>query len=159
MTKPRVLAGWRGSDSRRSKRKHAREFAGRIAEEQRFIMQGAMNREFRTTFRQGALLALGWTLLVLGAVGLFLPVVPGTVLLLAGGNILCRQSPGYRRLRKSLKSASIGTPGPAWARRFHVALTNDKSAALITNGGFRAPRVSALGANHATRSPKTSEQS
>ena len=56
-------------------------------------MPGSVNREVQTTFEASALLALGWSLLLLGAVGLFLPVVPGILLMLAGGNILRRRSP------------------------------------------------------------------
>src|SRR5215469_8429263 len=35
-----------------------------------------------------ASLALGWTLLLLGVVALFVPVLPGTLLILAGGGVL-----------------------------------------------------------------------
>jgi Putative transmembrane protein (PGPGW) len=51
-----------------------------------------------TTIRRSALFALGWTLVLGGIVGLFLPVVPGALLRLVGGTILSPQSAWLRRV-------------------------------------------------------------
>lgn len=49
------------------------------------------------TMRRSALFALGWALAFGGIVGLFLPVVPGALLIVAGGAILGPQSAWLRR--------------------------------------------------------------
>jgi uncharacterized membrane protein YbaN (DUF454 family) len=47
-------------------------------------MQKAETTHVRMTLRRAALFALGWILVLGGFLGLFLPVVPGAVLILAG---------------------------------------------------------------------------
>ena len=48
-------------------------------------------------FKRIATLALGWVLVLGGIIGLFLPVVPGGVLIVAGALLLSRQSAWLRR--------------------------------------------------------------
>jgi uncharacterized membrane protein YbaN (DUF454 family) len=50
-----------------------------------------------------ALIAAGWTLLLLGALGLFLPVLPGVLLLLIGLSILSVEYEWARRWVDALR--------------------------------------------------------
>jgi hypothetical protein len=60
-------------------------------------MQKAETAHVRMTLRRAALFALGWILVLGGVLGLFLPVVPGAVLILAGVAVLSPQSAWLRR--------------------------------------------------------------
>lgn len=60
-------------------------------------MQKAETTHVWMTLRRAALLALGWILVFGGVLGLFLPVVPGAVLILAGVAVLSPQSAWLRR--------------------------------------------------------------
>lgn len=62
-------------------------------------MQETGTANVQMTIRRSALFVLGWALVLAGVVGLFLPVVPGALLILAGGAIL---SPQTARLRRTL---------------------------------------------------------
>lgn len=50
------------------------------------------------TLRRIMFLVFGWALVLGGVVGLLLPVVPGTLLILAGGAVLSRQSSWAHRV-------------------------------------------------------------
>lgn len=50
-----------------------------------------------------ALIAAGWTLLLLGSIGLFLPVLPGVLLLLVGLSILSVEYEWARRWVDALR--------------------------------------------------------
>jgi uncharacterized membrane protein YbaN (DUF454 family) len=56
-----------------------------------------------------SLLAAGWTLLPLGVVGLFLPVLPGALLLIIGLSILSVEYAWARRWMTALRSRFPGT--------------------------------------------------
>jgi Putative transmembrane protein (PGPGW) len=60
-------------------------------------MQETETAHVQMTLRRAALFALGWVLILGGIVGLFLPVVPGAVLILAGFAVLSPQSAWLRR--------------------------------------------------------------
>lgn len=60
-------------------------------------MQETETAHVQMTLRRAALFALGWILVLGGIVGLFLPVVPGAVLILAGVAVLSSQSAWLRR--------------------------------------------------------------
>ena len=60
-------------------------------------MQETETAHVQMTLRRAALFALGWILVLGGIVGLFLPVVPGAVLVLAGVAVLSPQSAWLRR--------------------------------------------------------------
>jgi hypothetical protein len=66
---------------------------------------GAANVQVK--IRRSALFALGWVLVLGGFVGLFLPVVPGAVLILAGVAVL---SPESRWLRRVLEKCRMRVP-------------------------------------------------
>jgi uncharacterized membrane protein YbaN (DUF454 family) len=50
-----------------------------------------------------AFIAAGWILLMLGAVGLFLPILPGVLLLIVGLSILSVEYAWARRWMRSLR--------------------------------------------------------
>jgi|SRR6516162_10220635 hypothetical protein len=118
-------------------------------------MPGSVNREVQTTFEASALLALGWSLLLLGAVGLFLPVVPGILLMLAGGNILRRRSPRVfwasekcrEYLRMRIFGAGLGSNVPQGGEE---PAERSQSIVLSANCGFKTPHISGSGADHGT---------
>ena len=60
-------------------------------------MQKTETTHVRMTLRRAALFALGWILVLGGVLGLFLPVAPGAVLILAGVAVLSPQSAWLRR--------------------------------------------------------------
>lgn len=66
---------------------------------------GAAN--VQRTIRRSALFAFGWALVLGGIVGLFLPVVPGALLILVGGAIL---SPQSAWLRRALEECRVRVP-------------------------------------------------
>lgn len=51
-----------------------------------------------------ALLIAGWVCLIVGIAGLFLPIIPGTLLIIAGVGLLSRQLPFFDRLKNKVKS-------------------------------------------------------
>jgi hypothetical protein len=120
-------------------------------------MQGTGNGEVQANFPPGASLALGWTLLFLGVVGLFLPVVPGALLLLAGGNILRRQSPWVLRASEKCRER-------VRTHRFGAFSGSQVSGSAFKERcePFRSPnppQVSRLRPSHGTRRQKTFERS
>ena len=56
-----------------------------------------------------SLMAAGWALLPLGAVGLFLPVLPGVMFLIVGLSILSVEYEWARRWMTALRSRFPGT--------------------------------------------------
>lgn len=60
-------------------------------------------------------LTLGWLLVLLGVIGWFLPVVPGTLLFLLGVAVLSAQSEWIRGKIENLKARF-----PRQAARFHA---------------------------------------
>jgi hypothetical protein len=60
-------------------------------------MQETETAHVQMKLRRAARFALGWILVLGGIVGLFLPIVPGAVLILAGGLMLSSQSAWLRR--------------------------------------------------------------
>jgi uncharacterized membrane protein YbaN (DUF454 family) len=52
----------------------------------------------RKAFRRLALVALGWTLLLIGVMGLLVPVLPGGLLIVLGILLLDNQYPSLRRV-------------------------------------------------------------
>lgn len=67
-------------------------------------MQQTGNVEVQKKLRLNVLFALGWILVLAGTVGLFLPFVPGTLLILAGGVILSPQSAWLRRVLENCRA-------------------------------------------------------
>ena len=60
-------------------------------------MQETGAESVQMTIRRGAVFALGWALVLGVIVALFLPVVPGALLIVAGAAILTPQSAYLRR--------------------------------------------------------------
>jgi uncharacterized membrane protein YbaN (DUF454 family) len=71
--------------------------------------------------KKTALIILGWTLLVLGVAGLFLPFLQGILLILAGLFILSRHYPWAHRLFAKLKERF-----PRLAEKFHKFWQNSR---------------------------------
>jgi hypothetical protein len=74
-----------------------------------------------------AVVALGWIFIFVGIVGLFLPFVPGTLLIVAGALMLNPQCPWLRRAREKCRERvpalehafkRLSTWGKDWQRRF-----------------------------------------
>lgn len=127
---------------------------GGSPEERRRLMAGTVDREVLTSFGRGAVLALGWIFLFLGAVGLFIPIVPGSLLLLAGGSILRRQSHPLlwaskcrEHLRMRIFDAALGSNV---SQRFKERSERSHSIVLSANKRFGAAHLTGLRANHGT---------
>jgi hypothetical protein len=56
-----------------------------------------------------AILALGWSLVLGGIIGLFLPIVPGGFLIVAGALMLSPQCAWLRRALEKCRSGSLGS--------------------------------------------------
>ena len=56
-----------------------------------------------------SLMAAGWTMLPLGVLGLFLPILPGALLLIVGLSILSVEYEWARRWMSALRSRFPGT--------------------------------------------------
>lgn len=90
----------------------------------------------RERLRQLFLLVLGWGVLLLGVVGLFLPILQGVLLILVGMGILSKVSPRMRRLRDRLharypgpflKAEEIGHRTTQFFRRLLARITPKRS--------------------------------
>lgn len=71
-------------------------------------MQETSTANVQMTIRRSALFAFGWALVLGGVVGLFLPVVPGALLILAGGAILSPQSAWLQRALEKCRVQARG---------------------------------------------------
>jgi uncharacterized membrane protein YbaN (DUF454 family) len=67
----------------------------------------------------------GWVLVVLGAAGLILPVMPGAPLLIAGLVLLSTE---HRWARKCLRRVKV------WTRKFHLHWSKPANAHPIVRG-------------------------
>ncbi len=88
---------------------------------------GADRAEKRSRWRKLVQLGLGWTFVVLGVLGLFLPVLQGILFLLIGLVLLAGVSPRMRLLRQRLRRRYPGAAAhfdtaearaKGWAGRF-----------------------------------------
>ena len=87
------------------------------------------------TIRRGAVFTLGWALVLGGIVGLFLPVVPGALLMVAGGAILTPQSVYLRRALEKCRMRVRALKRPfarfasagMWRSRFTINPDNSSS--------------------------------
>jgi hypothetical protein len=102
-----------------------------------------------------ASLALGWTLLLLGVVALFVPILPGALLILAGGGVLRRQSSWVRKVsdecRERVCTQSLGA-----FLGWQVPARSLKRCERFRSP--HAPHVSRLRAKHETSSQQTFER-
>jgi len=73
----------------------------------KIVMQEAGIAKKQTTLQRLAVVALGWTLMLGGIVGLFLPVVPGVVLLAVGAFLLNER---YAWLRRAMDKFRLRFP-------------------------------------------------
>lgn len=92
-------------------------------------MQETSTANVQMTIRRSALLAFGWALVLGGIVGLFLPVVPGALLILAGGAIVSPQSAWFRRALEKCRVPVLALKRPfghvrAWLRLQQNRLRN-----------------------------------
>ena len=75
--------------------------------------------------RRIAILALGWTLIGLGVIGLFLPILQGVLFILLGLYVLSRESETARRWLHKLREKhplvdkKLEGWGAWWRSRFH----------------------------------------
>jgi uncharacterized membrane protein YbaN (DUF454 family) len=60
-------------------------------------MQEIANAKNKKPLRRIAVVTLGWSLVLVGIAGLFLPVVPGTLLIILGVPLLSSQNPLLER--------------------------------------------------------------
>lgn len=83
----------------------------------------------RKPLRRLALVALGWALLLVGVIGLLLPVVPGGLLIVLGALVLDVQCPSLRRVLER------------WRARFPIleraSLVGSRLNAEVTTGRLR----------------------
>ena len=83
------------------------------------------------TFKRRALVASGWIFLVLGVLGLFLPILQGVLFLLVGLILLAKTQPRFRLLKMRLKKrypkyAAVFKAAEARARAFGRAKFFDR---------------------------------
>ena len=78
----------------------------------------------KSVFIRIALLILGWILIILGIAGLFLPILQGVLLIVAGLWVLSLESKTARRLLEKLrhKFPRIDAKLTAWQSRWHARL-------------------------------------
>jgi uncharacterized membrane protein YbaN (DUF454 family) len=57
----------------------------------------------KNPLRRIAVVALGWSLVIGGAIGLLLPVIPGWLLIVLGALVLSTEHPWLRRLLQKLR--------------------------------------------------------
>ena len=71
--------------------------------------------------RRIVVLILGWVLIALGVVGLFLPVLQGVLFILLGLYVLSRESVAAHRLLERLRARYPGVDAKlhGWRERFH----------------------------------------
>jgi CheY-like chemotaxis protein len=72
--------------------------------EKRFVMQETGIAKTQKPLRRIAVVALGWTLMLGGIIGLFLPVVPGALLIALGAFLLNRRYAWLRRTMDKCRS-------------------------------------------------------
>ncbi len=77
-------------------------------------------RNGKSTWQRIALYWTGWAFIVLGVLGLFLPILQGILFLFIGLFLLSSVSPRIRLLRQRLR-ARARTRYPAWTARFEEA--------------------------------------
>ena len=65
----------------------------------------------RKQVKRAIVLIIGWVLVVLGVIGLFLPLLQGVLLLLLGLYVLSRESRTARRLFERLRQRYPGADG------------------------------------------------
>lgn len=99
------------------------------------------------TIRRSALIAFGWTLVLVGIVGLFLPVVPGALLILAGGTILAPQSAWLRRALEKGRVRAGALKRPFRYVRAWVGKRQNR----FRNGPYNSPRDSGGASSTAQR--------
>ncbi|HVO15328.1 MAG TPA: hypothetical protein VMV26_08950 [Alphaproteobacteria bacterium] len=78
------------------------------------------SRRGKTTWQKVALYWTGWAFIVLGALGLFLPILQGVLFLLVGLFLLSSVSPRIRLLRQRLRSRARARY-PEWTAKFEDA--------------------------------------
>ena len=77
-------------------------------------------RNGKSTWQRIALYWTGWAFIVLGVLGLFLPILQGILFLLIGLALLSTVSPRIRLLRQRLR-ARARARYPAWTAKFEEA--------------------------------------
>lgn len=90
---------------------------------------GTKNEFTDVTLKRVAKLVIGWSLIVLGVIGLFLPVLQGILFLLAGLIILSTEHAWAHRLRERLsaKYPAIGRrmdEASAWLKKWKKRLSS-----------------------------------
>jgi hypothetical protein len=91
----------------------------------------------KTTRQKVALYWIGWVFVVLGVLGLFLPILQGILFLLIGLFLLSRVSPRIRLLRQRLR-ARARARYPKWTGRFEEAEEQGKRWVRRIVGSRRA---------------------